>query len=93
MRRRFPELPGERAEVGRDYLEKLVQFPIRVPPLGRAEMESYINLLFTKLAGMTEAQFEQARQAAVSCDAKSLLEVRFNYGVAHKILGTVPPAL
>ncbi len=93
VRRRFPELPGERAEVGRDYLEKLVQFPIRVPPLGRAEMEAYINLLFAKLAGMTAPQFDQARQAAVSCDAKSLLEVRFNYGVAHKILGTVPPAL
>jgi predicted KAP-like P-loop ATPase len=25
VRRRFPELPGERAEVGRDYLEKLIQ--------------------------------------------------------------------
>jgi KAP family P-loop domain len=93
VRRRFPELPGERAEVGRDYLEKLVQFPIRVPPLGRAEMESYINLLFAKLAGMTAEQFDQARNAAIACDAKSLLEVRFNYGVAHKILGTVPPAL
>ena len=93
VRRRFPELPGERAEVGRDYLEKLVQFPIRVPPLGRAEMETYINLLFAKLAGMTEPQFDQARQAAISCDARSLLDVRFNYGVAHKILGTVPSAL
>ncbi len=93
VRRRFPELPGERAEVGRDYLEKLVQFPIRVPPLGRAELETYINLLFARLAGMTAPQFDQARQAAVTCDAKSLLEVRFNYGVAHKILGTVPPAL
>ena len=93
VRRRFPELPGERAEVGRDYLEKLVQFPIRVPPLGRSEMETYINLLFAKLAGMTPEQFDKARQAAVSCDAKSLLEVRFNYGVAKKILGTVPPTL
>jgi predicted KAP-like P-loop ATPase len=40
VRRRVPELPGERAEVGRDYLEKLVQFPIRVPPPGRAEIET-----------------------------------------------------
>jgi predicted KAP-like P-loop ATPase len=29
VRKRFPELPGERVEVGRDYLEKLVQFPVR----------------------------------------------------------------
>lgn len=36
VRRRFPELPGERAEVGRDYLEKLIQFPVRIPPWGAA---------------------------------------------------------
>jgi hypothetical protein len=93
VRRRFPELPGERADVGRDYLEKLVQFPIRVPPLGRAEMETYINLLFAKRAGMTGPQFDQARQCAVTCDAKTLLDVRFNFGVAQTILGTVPPEL
>ena len=33
VRRRFPELPGERAEVGRDYLEKLIQFPVRIPAM------------------------------------------------------------
>lgn len=93
VRRRFPELPGERAEVGRDYLEKLVQFPIRVPPLGRGEMETYINLLFGKLAGLKPEQFDKARLSAVTCDVKSLLEVRFNHGVAQKLLGTVPPAL
>jgi hypothetical protein len=49
VRRRFPELPGTDAEVGRDYLEKLVQFPIRLPPLGGAEVESYINILFARL--------------------------------------------
>ena len=54
VRRRFPELPGERAEVGRDYLEKLVQFPVRIPPLGRAEMETYINLLFAEKAGLSK---------------------------------------
>ena len=46
VRRRFPELPGDRREVGRDYLEKLIQFPIRIPALGRAEVESYMGLLF-----------------------------------------------
>lgn len=43
VRRRFPELPGERAEVGRDYLEKLIQFPVRIPSMGRSEIETYVN--------------------------------------------------
>lgn len=48
VRTRFPELPGTRAEVGRDYLEKLVQFPLRIPPLSGAELHAYTNLLFAQ---------------------------------------------
>jgi len=38
VRRRFPELPGTETEVGRDYLEKLVQrkATVRQPLLNRA---------------------------------------------------------
>ena len=92
VRRRFPDLPGERVEVGRDYLEKLVQFPIRIPPLGRTEIETYINLLFAKTGGMDELQFEQARKRVTACDATTLLDVRFNHGVAQEILGGAVPA-
>jgi hypothetical protein len=87
VRKRFPELPGEKADVGQDYLEKLVQYPVRVPPLGRAEMETYINLLFTKKAGVDAAAFEEARCCVVECDPGDLLEVRYNHGIAKKILG------
>ncbi len=48
VRQRFPELPGTAVEVGRDYLEKLIQVPIRIPPLGAADIESYMNLLFAQ---------------------------------------------
>ena len=49
VRRRFPEIPGDNTEVGRDYLEKLIQYPVRIPPLSEIEITIYINLLFTKL--------------------------------------------
>jgi len=48
VRNRFPALPGTEREVGRDYLEKLVQIPIRIPPLSGTEIESYMNLLFAE---------------------------------------------
>lgn len=86
VRKRFPELPGQQVEVGRDYLEKLVQFPIRILPLGQSEIETYINLLFAKIGGLNDAQFEQARLRATTGDAGSLMTVRFNYGVAAEIL-------
>ncbi len=49
VRQRFPELPGPEAEVGRDYLEKLIQIPITIPQLSAAEIESYTSLLFAQL--------------------------------------------
>ena len=94
VRRRFPELPGERAEVGRDYLEKLIQFPVRVPALGRPEMETYINLLFAKKGGLTPGQFDSLRAAAIANKTEGALhEVRLNHGIAEQVLGTVPAKL
>lgn len=96
VRKRFPELdqPGERIEVGIQYLEKLVQFPIRIPPLGHSEIETYINLLFTSVTqDLLPGHFEQARLAAVNSSAGSLHGVSFNHGVAESLFGSVPPGL
>jgi hypothetical protein len=54
VRNRFPALPGAEREVGRDYLEKLVQIPIRIPPLSGSEIESYMNLLFAEICLTSE---------------------------------------
>ncbi len=34
---RYPELSGQAIDIGRDYLEKIVQFPLRLPALNAAE--------------------------------------------------------
>lgn len=88
VRKRFPELPGERTEVGRDYLEKLIQFPIRIPPLGRVETEKYVSLLFA-LRGVKPEQFGAMRKAAIECDPATLDSLRFAPDVAAKVLGKV----
>lgn len=51
VRKRFPEIPDDRGrtEVGRDYLEKLIQFPVIIPPLTAVELTNYINLLLVLL--------------------------------------------
>ncbi|HKQ47591.1 MAG TPA: P-loop NTPase fold protein [Phycisphaerae bacterium] len=90
VRQRFPELPGERSEVGRDYLEKLIQFPIRVPPLGRVETERYISLLFAERADLEAKDLESLRDGAIKCDPTSLHGLRFNQDVAAKVFTTIP---
>lgn len=96
VRKRFPELdqPGERIEVGIQYLEKLVQFPIRIPPLGHAEIETYINLLFTEATqDLLPGLFEQARLAVVNAAADAIHGVTFNHGVAESLFTQVPDGL
>ncbi len=77
VRRRFPEIPGDNAEVGRDYLEKLIQFPIRIPPLNSVELTTYINLLFTSLH-LDVGEFELLREQVLKKRNDNQLE--FIYG-------------
>jgi hypothetical protein len=94
VRRRFPELPGDRREVGRDYLEKLIQFPIRIPALGRAEVESYMGLLFvTACNELTASQKDLARQRAAEANIDSLTTSSFNVSVARDIFKPFPQLL
>lgn len=93
VRRRFPELPGERVEVGRDYLEKLVQFPIRVPPLDRAEMETYINLLFVQISGLNETERNRAYESARRKEAGCIQDVSFSLRTAQSLFPQLPPDL
>jgi hypothetical protein len=86
VRRRFPELPGERAEVGRDYLEKLVPFAVRVPSLSRAEIATYTALLFAKICKVPEDGIKKACEWALSAESISQSRV-FGFAAAKELLG------
>jgi len=90
VRKRFPELPGDNAEVGRDYLEKLIQFPVRIPQLSEHEMEAYVNLLFTRLHITNEANFEDVRMKVIATRTKSLFSSVYNSENIDAILGAIP---
>jgi hypothetical protein len=89
VRRRFPELPGTDTEVGRDYLEKLIQFPIRLPPLGGAEIESYINVLFAKLQ-LEDGDFQKVCEHVASFRPDGASELSYDIGVCRTLLGGTP---
>lgn len=94
VRRRFPELPGDRREVGRDYLEKLIQFPIRIPALGRAEVESYLGLLFvTASKELTPEQKSLVRKRVGAAGTDALTTPSFNTSIAREILKPLHPSL
>lgn len=86
VRQRFPELPGTEVEVGRDYLEKLIQVPVRIPPLSRQDIECYMNLLFAEHR-LSKEPYEKVCAAIQEVDGKQLLQPSFNLERARTLLG------
>jgi hypothetical protein len=89
VRRRFPELPGTDTEVGRDYLEKLVQFPVRLPLLGGREIESYINVLFAKLR-LDESEFKKVCEHVAEFRPNQISDLAYDVEVCRALLGNSP---
>lgn len=90
---RYPELKKpDGAGIGRDYLEKMLQLKIAIPPLAEPEAETYVNLLFAELHLSTLA-FEKILQRASEIRREKGLAVAFNTGIAGTVLDDIPPAL
>jgi hypothetical protein len=87
VRRRFPEVPGsETFEVGRDYLEKLIQNPMKVPPLSGAEIQSYMNLLFAERR-LEQADYEKVCATLETFQPSNISDIAFGIGNARDLVG------
>jgi predicted KAP-like P-loop ATPase len=67
VREHFPELPPSSGPVSyaRNYLEKLIQVPFRIPALGLAETRVYVTLLLAEsVLGQKDPRFERLLAAA-----------------------------
>lgn len=66
VRKHFPELPdttGHR-DYARNYLEKLIQVPFRIPALGETETRIYVTLL---LVGVALGEKDEQYSALIEC--------------------------
>jgi hypothetical protein len=88
----YPQAVARDASVGTDYLEKILQVTVSIPPLSVAESETYINLLMAQASSSPE-DFARLVAAAKSERDKAYLSVAMNHGIAAHALGTVPKPL
>ena len=91
VRHRYAVTSETEMDLPREYLEKLVQVAIRIPPLARPETESYCNLLVAqRLLGPDE--FGLVLDKARSIRRSGQLQVSCNVGIAREALSTDLPA-
>jgi predicted KAP-like P-loop ATPase len=89
---RYPAAREGDESLGVDYLEKILQLSINIPPLSEPEAETYINLLFAELS-LAPEPFDRILAAAQERRRREQLTVTMNYGIAKDVLGSVPADL
>jgi hypothetical protein len=89
---RYPARGEGDEELGHNYLEKMLQNTVAVPPLSEPEVLTYINLLFCELR-TSEENFGKLRDLAAANRAKNQLSVALNAGIAEGAIGELSPEL
>lgn len=46
VEQKFKKIEGSSINIGKEYLEKLIQYPVKIPPLSKKGMKKYIICLF-----------------------------------------------
>ena len=85
--KKYPDIPSLYSDISRDYLEKFIQFPISVPPLGPVEVETYMKLLFLSKLPIEKSDFEKIRKLALEREPENLFTVTLSYSDIENICG------
>jgi predicted KAP-like P-loop ATPase len=93
VRSRFKDASIHMPDLARDYLEKLVQIPVRIPILGKSEIEAYVNLLFINSNVADKDDFNKIRVDVLSKSAQIVSPVSLSFDSIKPLLKTVPAGL
>ncbi len=84
---RYPTLKREDGRgIGHDYLEKMLQLQVSVPPLSTGQTESYINLLIAQL-NLAPENFQELCQSLRERRTGDAFTPTFNAAMARAALG------
>jgi predicted KAP-like P-loop ATPase len=97
VRQHFPDLPlstGPASHYARNYLEKLIQVPFRIPALGLAETRAYVTLLLVQNElGEKDERFTKLLAAAREELRRPWESRGLDRTTIHTVLGEVPPEI
>ena len=82
---RYPERTPSGSSRAKQYVEKMIQASVAVPPLSEAEVLSYISLLFAS-KHVDDDQMDLLRTRADEERAKNPNAVTMNLGIAREVL-------
>ncbi len=96
VKKKFKEIEGLQIDIGKEYLEKMIQYPIRIPRLNSKEVEFYITCLFFQ-KDLSKEYFEDIIKYLNDEKKKDFLNFnldydtifRFNEDIAGKVKDSI----
>ena len=59
IKSKYKEVPGNNLDIGKEYLEKVIQYPITIPQLNHAEVNQYLACLLLEPTLTEENEFDE----------------------------------
>ena len=59
IRSKYKEVPGNNLDIGKEYLEKVIQYPITIPQLNHAEVNQYLACLLLEPTLTDKSEFNK----------------------------------
>lgn len=87
VKSKFKDIEGQEIDIGKEYLEKLVQYPIKIPRLDTAEVETYIGCLLLQNE-LDEASFKELIDAFHDAQSEDFTTASLIKVVAEKGIDT-----
>lgn len=82
VKRKFDKIEGQQIDIGKEYLEKIIQYPIRIPRLNAKEVEFYITcLLFEK--DLNKDEFQEMMSFINGERSRNILDLTLDYALVH----------
>lgn len=93
VRHHFAKLPDFDQDLVTNYFDKLIQVPIRVPPLGTQDVRAYLMLLYIENSKVGPAIKEKARSSISKQLGETWKGKRVDADFVRSILDDIPEAL
>ena len=58
IKTKYKEVPGNNLDIGKEYLEKVIQYPISIPQLNHAEVNQYLSCLLLENTLINDGEFD-----------------------------------
>lgn len=74
IKTKYKEVPGNNLDIGKEYLEKVIQYPVTIPQLNHAEVNQYLSCLLLEPT-LSEEEFNKFLKVVNSIEPDTELTI------------------